>query len=146
MLTVIGSFIGIFFIPAVGKLMDKYGVKKMLYFDALSFIGVYFIYGLLSMGYVDGSLKTVGFGVSLLAYIIFIIDRMSTQMGIVRTVYLRKIAVVPEDVTPNFRAKHGSFCFHHLRVSRWDCMDGMGTSIYLFPRSGSVIYKFICCF
>lgn len=99
MLTVIGSFIGIFFIPAVGKLMDKYGVKKMLYFDALSFIGVYFIYGLLSMGYVDGSLKTVGFG-ALLAYIIFIIDRMSTQMGIVRTVYLRKIAVVPEDVTP----------------------------------------------
>lgn len=99
MLTVIGSFIGIFFIPAIGRLMDSYGVKKMLYVDALSFIGVYFVYGFLSMGYVSGSIKTAGIGL-VMAYVIFIIDRMSTQMGIVRTVYLRKIAVVPSDVTP----------------------------------------------
>ena len=98
-LTVVGSFIGIFFIPAIGKWLDKYGVKKLLYVDAISFIGVYLVYGLLSMGYVNGSIKTVGFGVAL-AYSIFIIDRMSTQMGIVRTIYLRKIAIKPSDVTP----------------------------------------------
>lgn len=98
-LTVIGSFIGIFFIPAIGRWMDSYGIKKMLYVDALSFIGVYFIYGFLSMGYVNGTIKTAGVGVAL-AYSIFIIDRMSTQMGLVRTVYFRKIAIVPSDVTP----------------------------------------------
>jgi len=98
-LTVVGSFIGIFFIPAIGKWLDQYGVKKLLYVDAISFIGVYLVYGLLSMGYVNGSIKTVGFGVAL-AYSIFIIDRMSTQMGIVRTIYLRKIAIKPSDVTP----------------------------------------------
>lgn len=98
-LTVVGSFIGIFFIPAIGRWMDTYGIKKMLYVDALSFIGVYFIYGFLSMGYVNGTIKTAGVGVAL-AYVIFIIDRMSTQMGLVRTVYLRKIALAPSDVTP----------------------------------------------
>ena len=98
-LTVIGSFIGIFFIPAIGKWLDTYGVKKLMYVDALSFIGVYLVYGLLAMGYVNGSIKTAGIGM-LLAYAIFIIDRMSTQMGIVRTLYLRKIALKPSDVTP----------------------------------------------
>ncbi len=98
-LTVIGSFIGIFFIPAIGRWLDTYGVKKLMYVDALSFIGVYLVYGLLAMGYVNGSIKTAGIGM-LLAYAIFIIDRMSTQMGIVRTLYLRKIALKPSDVTP----------------------------------------------
>jgi hypothetical protein len=98
-LTVIGSFIGIFFIPAIGRWLDAYGVKKLMYVDALSFIGVYLVYGLLAMGYVNGSIKTAGIGM-LLAYAIFIIDRMSTQMGIVRTLYLRKIAIKPSDVTP----------------------------------------------
>lgn len=98
-LTVIGSFIGIFFIPAIGRWLDAYGVKKLMYVDALSFIGVYLVYGLLAMGYVNGSIKTAGIGM-LLAYAIFIIDRMSTQMGIVRTLYLRKIALKPTDVTP----------------------------------------------
>ena len=35
-----------------------------------------------------------------LAYAVFIFDRMSTQMGFIRTVYLRTIAVDPADVTP----------------------------------------------
>jgi len=98
-LTVIGSFIGIFFIPAIGRWLDTYGVKKLMYVDALSFIGVYLVYGLLAMGYVNGSIKTAGIGM-LLAYVIFIIDRMSTQMGIVRTLYLRTIAIKPSDITP----------------------------------------------
>lgn len=98
-LTVIGSFIGIFFIPAVGKWLDRFGVRKLLFADAISFIGVYLVYGLLCVGYINGSIQTAGLGV-VLAYAIFIIDRMSSQMGIVRTVYLRKIAITPSDITP----------------------------------------------
>jgi hypothetical protein len=98
-LSIIGSFIGIFFIPAIGRWLDKFGVKKLLYADALSFIGVYFLYGFLSAGYVSGTIKTVGAPV-FLAYIMFIIDRMSSQMSIVRTVYLKSIAVKDSDITP----------------------------------------------
>lgn len=98
-LGIIGSFAGIFFIPALGRWMDKLGIKKMLYADALSFVGVYLLYGLLTMGYSNGTLAKVGIPV-FLAYGLFIIDRMSAQMGLVRTVYLRRIAVEDSDITP----------------------------------------------
>lgn len=99
LLGIIGSFVGIFFIPALGRWMDRFGIKSMLYADALSFIGVYLLYGMLAGGYVTGAIATSGLPV-LLAYGLFIIDRMSTQMGMVRTVYLRTIAVDPAEVTP----------------------------------------------
>lgn len=98
-LGIVGSFVGIFFIPALGKWLDRFGVKKLLYADALSFIVVYALYGLLSGGYASGTLAKVGFPV-LLGYILFIVDRMSSQMGIIRTIYLKKIAVDPKDITP----------------------------------------------
>ena len=98
-LAMIGYFIGIFFIPAIGRGIDKFGVRKMLFVDALSFIGVYLLFGLLSGGYVSGFLAKAGIPV-FLAYGLFIIDRMSTQMGLIRTIYLRKILVEPKDLTP----------------------------------------------
>ncbi len=99
LLNIIGAFIGMFFIPAVGRWLDKFGIKKLLYADALSFIGVYLLYGFLSMGYSGGTLSKFGLPV-FLAYVLFIIDRMSTQLGLVRTVYLRTIAVDKSDITP----------------------------------------------
>ncbi len=98
-LGIIGAFLGIFFIPAVGRGIDRFGIKVMLYADALSFIGVYILYGLVSGGYASGSLPTVGWAV-FLAYGVLVIDRMSTQMGLIRTVYLRTIALSPLEVTP----------------------------------------------
>ena len=35
-----------------------------------------------------------------LTFILFIIDRMSMQMGIIRTLYLREIAVSHQEITP----------------------------------------------
>ncbi len=98
-LGIIGGFLGMFFIPALGRGLDRFGIKAMLYADALSFIGVYILYGLVAGGYASGSLPTFGWTV-FLAYGVFIIDRMSTQMGLIRTVYLRTIALSPADVTP----------------------------------------------
>lgn len=98
-LTIIGSFIGIFFIPAIGRWIDRFGVKKFLYIDALSFIGVYLIFGLLTAGYSSGKLATAGISV-LFAYALFILDRMSNQFGMIRTIYLKTIAVLPTDITP----------------------------------------------
>ncbi|WP_212692149.1 MFS transporter [Vallitalea guaymasensis] len=98
-LMMIGSFIGIFFIPAVGRWLDRFGVKKLLYADALSFIGVYVAYGLITTGFDTGKLPLVGLPV-ILAYSLIIIDKMSMQMGMVKTVYLRSIAVDMSDITP----------------------------------------------
>lgn len=99
LLGIIGSFAGVFFIPAIGRWLDRYGVKKLLYADALSFIGVYLVYGLLSAGFVTNSLAKVGLPV-IGTYILFIVDRMSMQMGIVRTLYLKSIAVDDSDLMP----------------------------------------------
>ena len=99
LLGIIGSFIGMFFIPALGRWLDRFGIKKLLYADALSYIGVYILYGLLCIGFMSKTFSTFGIPV-LLAYLIFIIDRMSTQMGMVRTLYLRSILVNQNDLTP----------------------------------------------
>lgn len=99
LLGITGSFLGIFFIPALGRALDRFGIKAMLYADALSFIFVYLLYGLVAGGYASGALPVVGLA-AFLAYAVFIVDRMSTQMGFIRTVYLRTIAVDPSDVTP----------------------------------------------
>lgn len=94
-----GAFAGIFFIPALGRWIDRFGLKKMLYADALSFIFVYLCYGIFSAGFHSGWLSTSGLPV-ILIFALFIIDRMSMQMSIIRTLYLRAIAVTPQDITP----------------------------------------------
>lgn len=99
MLSIIGSFVGIFFMPILGRWIDRYGVKKLLYYDAWSYILIYSIYGIICIGFIRGWLPKEGIG-PFLVYTIFVGDRMSTQMGMIRTVYLKKIAVKPTDITP----------------------------------------------
>lgn len=99
LLGIFGAFIGIFFIPLIGKWLDKFGIKTMLYLDAISFIGVYLIYGCFTAGFVNGLFPSTGLPV-LFVYVLFIFDRMSNQMGMVRTLYLRSIAIDPSDITP----------------------------------------------
>ena len=71
----------------------------MLYADALSFIVVYILYGTLSAGFAEGWLIRAGLPL-VFASILFIMDRMSMQMGIIRSLYLRTIAVTPDDIAP----------------------------------------------
>ena len=98
-LGIIGSFVGIFFIPAVGRWLDRFGIKKLLYADALSFIFVYLIYGILCAGFISKTFGMAGLPV-ILVYILFIIDRMSMQLGLVRIVFLRAILVDQSDLMP----------------------------------------------
>lgn len=94
----LGALVGMFFLPAVGRWLDRFGVKKLLYVDAISFIGVYILYGLMSAGFSTGTLSKSGWPV-LLMFVLFIVDRMSTQLGLVRSVYLKKILVKESDLT-----------------------------------------------
>ncbi|MEN6563954.1 MAG: hypothetical protein ABFD11_10485 [Christensenella sp.] len=67
--------------------------------DALSFIFVYLCYGMLAQSFNTGALAKVGFPV-LLTGALFVVDRLSSQMGIIRTVYLKSIALSSSEVTP----------------------------------------------
>lgn len=97
-LGIIGSFIGIFFIPALGRWLDRYGIRKMLYVDAISFIVVYIAYGFLASGFSTGILSKVGIPV-ILTFVLIILDRMSMQMSMIKTIYLRSIAVDQSEIT-----------------------------------------------
>ena len=98
-LSMIGAFVGIFFLPAVGRWMDRYGIKKILYADAISFIFVYGIYGFMSGRLYNGSLSHVGWPVFFM-FALYIVDKMSGQLGMVRSVYLKSILVEERDLTP----------------------------------------------
>ena len=57
LLTIGFTFISIFFMNKLGQWMDKYGIKSMMYFDALTFIIVYVIYGTMVWGIEIGYLS-----------------------------------------------------------------------------------------
>lgn len=97
-LSILGSFLGMFFLQAVGKGLDKFGIKKMLYADALSFIIVYVAYGIMATGFVTGRLATFGLPV-FLTLGIFILDKLSMQFAMVRTIYLRSILHDKSEIT-----------------------------------------------
>jgi predicted MFS family arabinose efflux permease len=108
-LAVAGSFIGIFFMPVVGKWIDRYGVKRVMIIEAFAFIVVYIAYGFLS-GWVNGQLIAAGGALTfiqlggimmILVYLLNILDRMSGQFGMVRAIYMKSIAKTPADVTPS---------------------------------------------
>jgi len=99
LLGIVASTLGMFFMPLLGKWIDRFGVKKLLYADALSFIFVYLAYGALSQSFNTGTLAKVGIPV-LLTCALFVVDRLSSQMGIIRVIYLKSIAKESTDVTP----------------------------------------------
>jgi len=103
LLIIVGSAIGIFFLPAVGRWIDRFGAGKIMIIEAIAFLVIYLGYGAISVGVTGGAL----FGITsfvVLAVVVNIADRMTIQFGMVRAVYMRSIAVVPEDVTPTLAA------------------------------------------
>lgn len=98
LLILASSFVGIFFISLIGRWLDRKGIKFMMYVDALSFIVVYVIYGCVVWAITQNLLPGDGWPV-MVVYALFVLDRMSMQIGIVRSVYLRSIAQNPEEVT-----------------------------------------------
>jgi len=99
LLAIAGAGIGIFFIPAVGRWIDKFGTSRIMMIEAGAFFLVYSAYGFLSAGLYNGALAAVGFTV-IIACGLKMLDFMTMQFGLVRSVYMRKIAVNDEDVTP----------------------------------------------
>jgi len=98
-LMIAGSAIGIFFLPLVGRWIDKFGTSRIMTIEAGFFLLVYLGYGILAAGIHDGWLMGITVVVGM-AIAVNIADRVTIQFGMVRNVYMRSIAAVPEDVTP----------------------------------------------
>ena len=98
-LTMVGLFLGIFFMPAIGKLIDRFGVRNIMFAEGFSFIGIYILFGIVSAGLISGRYAMVGIPV-IVVFILFIIDRMTIQLGMIRALYLRSIAKDSSEITP----------------------------------------------
>ncbi len=99
LLIIASSFVGIFFMQKIGSWIDKLGVKKMMYLDALSFIFVYTLYGFVVWGITDKFFPSTGWTVWVV-YALFVLDRLSMNIGVVKSVYIKQIALKSEDIGP----------------------------------------------
>ncbi|MBP7402172.1 MAG: MFS transporter, partial [Clostridia bacterium] len=97
-LGVVGSAIGIFFLPALGKWVDRFGPARLMTIEGASFITVYLAYALLSGGFSSGALGKTGWAV-IAVFVLFALNKMAMQFGLIRTVYLRKIVDDPSELT-----------------------------------------------
>ena len=91
------SFVSIFFLNVLGRWIDRFGIKKMMYLDALTFIFIYTIYGFVVWG-ITGNFVSGTWPV-LAIYTLFVMDRLSFNMAMVKSVYLRSIALNKEEIT-----------------------------------------------
>lgn len=98
-LGMVGSFLGIFFIPWAGRLTDRLGVRTMMFVEGFAFISLYIAFAVISGGLSSGQFAAVGIPV-ILVYVLFIFDRMTMQLGMIRTLYLRTIALDPSEISP----------------------------------------------
>lgn len=98
LLTIVVGFISIFFLNMLGKWMDQFGIKRMMYIDAFTFIGVYIIYGFVVWGITSAVLPNQGLAIWIV-YLLFVLDRLSMQIGMVKSIYLRSIAWNQDEVT-----------------------------------------------
>ena len=103
LLIIAGAGIGVFFMPLIGKWVDKFGNSRIMIIEAAVFLVIYLCYGIISAGINDGWLLGIT-AVTAAAIAVNIADRMTIQFGMVRSVYMRSVAETPEDVTPTLAA------------------------------------------
>jgi predicted MFS family arabinose efflux permease len=103
LLVIGGAGIGIFFIPAVGRWIDRYGTANIIIIEEVLFVAIYIVYGVMSAGLANNGFRMAGM-VIIVAFVINIADRMTMHFGMVRTIYMRSVAIKPEDITPTLSA------------------------------------------
>ena len=99
LLIIAGSAISIFFIPLLGRLIDKFGAPRMMIVEVITFLVLYLGYGLVSASVHGGWLFSATLGIAI-AIGVNLLDRIVFNFGMARSVYIRSIVKDPDDVTP----------------------------------------------
>lgn len=145
LLMLTGSFLGIFFTPLIGRLTDTYGIKKMLYVDALLYIINYTMFGFTTWGFLTGRLSSFGLPVFIASFVL-ILDNMCAQAGMVRIVYLNSIIEDPSDLTPAISL---GYSFDHIISITFSLLGGImwatlgGQYIFFYMAGLSLINLFV---
>jgi len=87
------SILGIFVQPLVGRLTDRYGVRAMLGGESLLMIGVCVVYAFAP------ELLPPGVALAVVSAC-FVLDQGSTAVGMARSIFVKRIALRPQDVSP----------------------------------------------
>lgn len=96
-LMTIGGIIGIVFQPFLGRMIDQLGERFVLASEAVLLVGVCFGYGF--------SKFVLPAGVAFIAVCVFyLLDQILFSVGMARAMYIKKIALQPEDVQPALAA------------------------------------------
>ena len=99
-LTIIAaSIFSIFSFPIIGRWIDKYGAPQVMIIEIFLFFVIYLGYGIISAGMHGGWMSGTILVISIVIAI-HILDRIVFNFGMVRSIYLRSIAVIPDDVVP----------------------------------------------
>jgi predicted MFS family arabinose efflux permease len=96
-LMTIGGIIGILFQPILGRAIDRYGERLVLQVEAVLLVVVCLGYGFSKFIFPAhiAFLFTCGF---------YLLDQMSFSIGMARSMYIKKIALVDSDVQPALSA------------------------------------------
>ena len=92
-LWIAAAVLGIFVQPALGRLIDHYGERRILLLDSLA---VFFV----CIGYGYAHLTGSRLGSLWVLYVCYVADHLLFGVNMARTTYLSRIAVRPEDVAP----------------------------------------------
>ncbi|MEI8095462.1 MAG: hypothetical protein WCG80_14730 [Spirochaetales bacterium] len=92
-LLTIGGVLGIVFQPFLGRAIDAWGERVVLFLEAF---GLIFVCG----AYALGPLLLPHEAAVVVASVCFLLDQMLMSVGMARSTYLKKIALKPDDVTP----------------------------------------------
>lgn len=96
LLMIVTHFAGTLFAPALGKMLDKTGLKKTLLFEALYLIIVFCTMGTLAEMVSKGTINT---GLTLVIFILYILCELFSQFNMVHSYLMKKIAINDEEVT-----------------------------------------------
>lgn len=96
-LITIGGIIGILFQPLLGRMIDRYGEKIVMSIEAVLLIFVCFGYGFARSLLPEATAFLVVCGC-------YLMDNMLFSVGMARSTYLKKIALVPTDIQPALTA------------------------------------------
>ena len=97
-LNMIGGFLCMLIIPIIGRWIDRFGIRRMMFFDAFTFIGVYLLYGIFTSLTVNGIIAVAGASFILISAV-YVMDKISMSLDLIRVSYLRSIAKSDSDIT-----------------------------------------------
>ena len=99
LLMITGFALSIFILPLIGRWIDKYGAAQIMIIEVALFFVIYLGYGVVSAGIYEGFMRGLPFVVAV-TILINVLDRIIWNFGMARSIYMRSIAILPEDVTP----------------------------------------------